>query len=114
MTKEEIKKIRKDCKENVSSPGKFEGEAIYSPYFRETILGGCQDEEFSFHDGCYDAIIVTEDDRKIFPELASVYGVICNETETGFFLCHGFNQDDYQEEIENLQTQEEEEENEED
>jgi len=100
--------IRKECLDDVSRPGKFEGEPIYSPYFYEAIMNGECDETFSFlDDGCYDCFIITDKDVDIFPELEKTYAVICHESDIGFFSCFDYETEkEYKEETENLMQQE--------
>ena len=54
-----------ECKELVSRPGKFEGEARYIPYFHEVVMEGFADED----DGETAVIYLTRDDYMLFPEL---------------------------------------------
>lgn len=70
----------------IQSPGKFESEFIYAPYFYDAASEG---EELSFfEDGCgeYVSLIeVTDDDRAMFPEISADTRYMCvTESETGF------------------------------
>lgn len=49
----------------ITSPGKFEGEQIYVPYFWESTLNGCCDQR---KDGAW-IVEITDEDRELFPEL---------------------------------------------
>lgn len=79
------KQIEKDYKVDekgmIRSPGKFELEMIYVPYFWEIYLegGGEWDEEKGF--ACID---VLEEDRLIFPELGKRERIRLNESSDGF------------------------------
>jgi hypothetical protein len=68
---------------HIQSPGKFEGEMLYAPYFHE------QDgEELSYmEDGCGEYVYlvdVTDEDRTEFPELGDARYVLVIESEHGF------------------------------
>lgn len=66
----------------ITSPGKFEGEAIYAPYFyNEYLNGGAEDE------GDRLAFDVTAEDRAEFPELKGVKRVFLQEDGNGFIYC---------------------------
>lgn len=58
----------------IRTPGKFEGEAIYVPYFYWAMLNGCGDTiDLSWDDentAMIDVFHVTADDIIEFPELA--------------------------------------------
>lgn len=64
----------------ISSPGKFEGEPIWAPYFWESFLMGDADDD----DDTVLTFNVTDTDRKEFPELNDVAQVLLQETESGF------------------------------
>lgn len=82
LSEAEVKEIRDECDADVSRPGKFEGEAIYVPYFWAAAQNGLQDEVW----GDYDMFKVSETDRNIFPELAKVDVVVLTENEQGFVV----------------------------
>ena len=67
----------------IRSPGKFEGEYLYVPYFWDLFLNGCADED----DGGVLRFNVTEKDRREFPELVAVQVVTLTECEQGFVYC---------------------------
>lgn len=68
MTRQDIlNNFSVDSNNVIVSPGKFENEMIYAPYFYDLFLNGCADdcgEEISFE--------VNKEDREQFPELAAV------------------------------------------
>jgi len=64
----------------VASPGKFEGESPWVPYFWDQMLNGCTDE--SGED--WDYFIITEEDKRIWPELADEVGIVLSYSECGF------------------------------
>ena len=90
MTREEILAGYKVDKHNrIRSPGKFEGEPIYAPYFYELWCEGeGEDEYMSDGEDCGELIFtsfdVTEEDRAAFPELAGVNKIQLHESELGF------------------------------
>lgn len=65
----------------IRSPGKFEGEPIYVPYFWDEYLNGGADEEDE--DGVL-IFIVTEEDRDQFPELKTGDRIGLVQTSDGF------------------------------
>lgn len=70
----------------IRSPGKFEAEPIYTPYFWESVLNG-DAEDHEEPDGTLWAILdVTKEDRKAFPELeaSGIISVALMELEVGF------------------------------
>jgi hypothetical protein len=66
----------------ISSPGKFEGEAVYAPYFYDAYLNGMADDE-----GDRLVFDVTAEDRREFPELKNVKRVFLSEDDNGFVYC---------------------------
>ena len=75
----------------ICSPGKFEGEMLYAPYFYDMILDGGADET-EYYDGedgpPTDTFILTDEDKKEFPELKEYTKIECYESEQGFFYTH--------------------------
>ncbi len=64
----------------IRSPGKFEGEPMYAPYFYDALLNGFADED---EDGVA-TFIITDEDRKLFPMLADTKSVRLWESDQGF------------------------------
>jgi hypothetical protein len=64
----------------IRSPGKFEGEPRYVPYFWDAYLNGMADDD----DGVTLTFDVNDDDRKLFPELEGVKHVYLEESDQGF------------------------------
>jgi hypothetical protein len=64
----------------IRTPGKFEGEMLYAPYFYECFLEGFADED----DGCTARFDVTPADVLLFPELADVTSVTLSVDDNGF------------------------------
>ena len=81
MTRQEIMEMY-DVNEQgvIKSPGKFEGEMLYVPYFWDLGLEG--DYDFD-EDGVFGFEISTEDIAQ-FPELAGVKVLLLEESDTGF------------------------------
>jgi len=68
----------------IQSPGKFEGEMLYVPYFWDTMMEG-NGEDLYFSDGALVSIIGVEDkDREMFPELGSATQIAIETTDQGF------------------------------
>ena len=71
----------------IDSPGKFEGECQYVPYYYNLLMHSCQDEDLyenRFDDIHYSLFIVTDKDRESFPELQDVKVVSLWESSMGF------------------------------
>ena len=65
----------------ITSPGKFEGEPRYAPYFWGIVTDGLAQRDESAD---IDVVIVGDKDREIFPELRHVLHVALEEDELGF------------------------------
>lgn len=71
-------------KGRITSPGKFEGEKLYVPYFWGKVLEGWQDDEDE--DGT-PVFFVTPEDRAEFPEIHhKVQQIRLVEREDGFVI----------------------------
>jgi hypothetical protein len=86
LDKRTNEEVRKDYLEQVSHPGKFEREEIYAPYFYEQLLDGCADD-YDVDGTLYSVMVVTDEDKELFPELSNVFAVLCHESAQGFFYC---------------------------
>lgn len=64
----------------IVSPGKFEGERTYVPYFWQAFLNGFADRD----DGKVLGFDVTAEDKKLFPTLKKRRTVRIVESDTGF------------------------------
>lgn len=64
----------------IVSPGKFEGEMIYVPYFWQQGLDGCADDD----DGETFSFEIGDDERQQFPELGDAKRIALSESESGF------------------------------
>lgn len=85
MTREEIKnKYNVDDNGIIRSPGKFEGEMVYAPFYHELILNGAGEKIYSDRLGRKLRMKVGEADREMFPELKDVKYVEFIETRAGF------------------------------
>ncbi len=68
----------------ITSPGKFEGQKLYVPYFWGKVLEGWQDDEDE--DGT-PVFFVNDDDRAEFPEIhPKVKQIRLIEQEIGFII----------------------------
>lgn len=74
----------------IRSPGKFQGEPVYAPYFYNLILDGCQDDTLD-EDPRYpqsevvDVFDVTSLDTDLWPQLRGVDRLYCFTDDQGFF-----------------------------
>ena len=67
----------------ITTPGKFEGEPLWAPYFWEAALDGSGD--FDEIDGVYVSTFdIDPDDVKAFPELGQFAKVQVWENDQGF------------------------------
>ncbi len=73
---------RSDYEAIVSSPGKFEGEQPWIPYFWDAFLNGCADDDT---DGVL-SFEVSSEDVALFPELDGGKVVCIREREDGFVV----------------------------
>lgn len=64
----------------IESPGKFEGEMIYVPYFWDMGLDGFADSD----DGEVFEFAVSDAEREIFPELEGAEMIELYESDSGF------------------------------
>lgn len=80
MTRADIERDYNVVDGVIRSPGKFEGEPVYAPYFWDAFLNGMQDED----DGEFLLFNVTDEDRVEFPELQGVSQVSLGEDSQGF------------------------------
>lgn len=83
MTREDILADYDVVNGVIQSPGKFELEMLYTPYFWDMFLDGMADDD----DGKVMRFDVTDQDREQFPELANVRSVFLWENDQGFVSC---------------------------
>jgi hypothetical protein len=74
----------------ICSPGKFEGEPIWAPYFYNVMLNG-----ESEHINGVDYFKLEAEDKAIFPELANSFGVALEESEQGFVHVEDMTEENY-------------------
>jgi hypothetical protein len=88
--KETLKEYKINRHGTIVSPGKFEGEPLYVPYFWNDAV---PDETF----GASMFFGITDDDRKEFPEIGGhVYGLKLYESEQGFvYLTEYYSESEY-------------------
>jgi len=53
----------------IRSPGKFEGEMLYVPYFWEMVMNGFSSPSYDEDNCLYNELDITKEDREKFPEL---------------------------------------------
>ena len=80
MTRKQIEAEYQVVDGVIRSPGKFENEQVYAPYFYDAYLDGGADED----DGENLYFTVTNEDIKEFPELNGCTQVILTVDSTGF------------------------------
>ena len=86
----------------INSPGKFEADMLYAPYFYDLVMDGVGEEHMD-GDRPISFFKVGPEDRAEFPELEGVYGVACYESDQGFFFCVAYdNEAAYEADIESL------------
>lgn len=91
MTRDEILAAYKvDANGIIRSPGKFEGEMLYVPYFWDMALQGFSNMEFDDEDNRTDAFTINADDRALFPELGDAARIELFESEQGFVYTQTF------------------------
>jgi len=84
MTRDEItNEYNVDENGIIRSPGKFEGEMVYAPYFWDAYLNGMADND----DGEVLTFNINDEDRAQFPELADVKAIDLINTDQGFVYC---------------------------
>ena len=93
MTKQEILKMYEvdTLEEFITSPGKFEGEFIFAPYFYDKYLNGFSEEIWEDDSGGSDTLVsifdVDDEDRKEFPFLLDdTEQIRLWETGSGFVI----------------------------
>ena len=64
----------------IKSPGKFEGESIWAPYFWDLYLEGACDDD----DGETVSFVITDADRKEFSELTKFTKYSFRVSDDGF------------------------------
>ena len=79
-TREELLKDYKVQDGRILSPGKFEGEQVYVPYFWEKSLEGWADFEADDDP----VFLVMPEDRALFPELGGTRSLRLHEDSQGF------------------------------
>jgi hypothetical protein len=80
MTRQEIEREYQVENGVIRSPGKFEGESVYVPYFWEAFLNGMADRD----DGRVIGFDLTADDKAMFPELKGKRTVRIYQRDDGF------------------------------
>jgi hypothetical protein len=96
MTRQEILDSYKVNRDGIiKSPGKFEGEMLYAPYFYDHGQGDETWNSEEVEDAFAEVFQVSDDDRKEFPELGNTYMIAVEENEQGFvYLTEFENEED--------------------
>jgi hypothetical protein len=96
MNRQDIEREYRVVDGIIQSPGKFEGEAVYVPYFWDAYLNGMADRD----DGKILGFDIDFTDKAMFPELKNrrtvkLYqredGFVCELTANGFGKNRGTN-----------------------
>jgi hypothetical protein len=66
----------------IRTPGKFQSEPIYAPYFWDLMMDGVQDEDMDEGNGV--VFNIGEDDLNEFPELKGINKIILEQDDNGF------------------------------
>jgi hypothetical protein len=80
MTREEIERDYNVVDGRICSPGKFEGEMVYAPFYYQAMLEGMADHD----DGPEYGFDVSPEDRREFPELGDREKISFYERDDGF------------------------------
>jgi len=80
MTRAQIEQDYKVENGRIRSPGMFEGEMVYVPYFWDAFLNGMADRD----NGSILGFDVTPEDKKQFPELKNRRTVKLYQRDDGF------------------------------
>jgi hypothetical protein len=72
----------------IQSPGKFEAESAWVPYFHESSMDGTADE-LSYPDGATLYVVeIDSSDRAAWPEIDSgIVAAVIDESDSGFVSC---------------------------
>ncbi len=81
----------------IESPGKFEGEPIYTPAMWNDLLDGGSDEDLPWPDGTNTALcIINDKDRTEWPELPqNTYAIALDENDSGFVSSEALTKTEY-------------------
>jgi hypothetical protein len=109
MTRQDIaEQYRPDSDGLIRTPGKFEHEMLYVPYFWDAALNG----DSSTDTGSVFFTIIDDLDRAQFPELGTAYGIALEESEQGFIYSRLFaTREEYERYVNRCQSEESSEEN---
>lgn len=82
-----LKQYQIDRSGIIRSPGNFEGEMLYAPYFYDMVMHGCGEEIYDDYTDelLYTRVDVDDDARAEFPELyPDTTAVLVYESDEGF------------------------------
>ena len=68
----------------ITSPGKFEGEPVYVPFFWEYMMDGGEDEFYEYNGHTISVFKINSIDTKFFPGLSEYSEVHIWEDDLGF------------------------------
>jgi hypothetical protein len=87
MTRAELEREYRVEGNRIISPGKFNHENIWAPYFWEFYLNGETDEEYDDDGRLVTRCEIFPDDVREFPELEGFRIVEMYENDDGFVFC---------------------------
>ena len=73
----------------IVSPGRFEGEPEFTPYFWDMVLDGWATDFHDENKNLYAYLEIEQEDISIYPELEGKRYIILFEDNNGF-VCHDF------------------------
>ena len=76
--------LKIDEEKTIISPGKFEGEQYYVPYYYDLYLDGAYDEITEDKEIIFK---INDEDKEMFPELLHVDSLYLFQDEQGFIYC---------------------------
>jgi hypothetical protein len=88
----------------IEEPGKFEGEAMYTPYFYDLALDGGSDETIHIDNCAYDIFEISKDDIDRYPELDGIDRVAIYERDDGFVMSMILTESQYADLLQDSQT----------
>lgn len=83
MTREQIELDYHVVDGRIMSPGCFEGELVYVPFYWSIYMGGCADRD----DGRIIGFDIRKEDRAMFPELGRLRRTVKLYQRDDGFIC---------------------------
>lgn len=80
MTRSDIEREYTVIRGQITSPGRFEGEPVFAPYFWDLGLNSSPDRIYANDDIAFD---ITDKHRQQFPELGDAKAIVLAELKNG-------------------------------